>query len=149
MTQVPPGTGATLAQVQELIDAAVDPLKKRLSDLEHHGGVVVPDHHVRYYGWADRRDIHTADFVAAATSQSNVGILPETDDNGYVFFAVPEPLGYPDGLFIQGNPNDAIFFFERLSETVNDNDGDPHIVGVSYNLQSRNIARHTLTLVYR
>ena len=149
MTHVPPGTGITLAQAKELIDAAVNPLKKRISDLEHGGGVVTPDQHVRYYGWADRRDIHTADLVGAATSQSNVGILPDTDDNGYLFFAVPEALGYPDAIFIQGNPDDAAFFFGRLDETVDDNNGDPHIVGVSFNLQSSNIARHSLTLVYR
>ena len=46
-----------------------------------------------------------------------------------------ESAGYPTQVFIDGGTKEHISHWERLSGTVNDSDGDPHLVGISYDLQ--------------
>ena len=91
--------------------------------------------HTRYFGWSADRTIATADLAAASDEQDNTGTLPAQTQNEYIFFAVPESAGYPTQVFIDGGTRNNISHWERLSGTVNDSDGDPHLVGISYDLQ--------------
>ena len=89
----------------------------------------------RYFGWSDDRSIVTADFADATTSGTNTGDLPARSDNGYIWFAVEEALGWPESLLIAGSPRNQISHYSRQSGTVGDADGHAHIVGISFDLQ--------------
>ena len=78
--------------------------------------------HTRYFGWSDDRTIATADLTAAAESDDNSGVIPARTANGYLFFAIPETIGYPASVSINNGPN-QIAGFEELADTVDDAQG--------------------------
>ena len=108
---------------------------------------VVGDH-TRYFGWSDDRVIATADFAAAVTSSANVGTLPQRSTNGYIWFAVPEAAGYPSSLHLNEGPLDQLGVFVRQAGTVDDANGDPHIVGVSFDIQGLQLSGQEVELGY-
>ena len=108
---------------------------------------VVGDH-TRYFGWSDDRVIETADFAAASMSRSNVGTLPQRTTNGYIWFAVPEAAGYPASLHVDNGPIDQIAVYVQQAGTVDDLNGDPHLVGVSFDIQGAVLSGQEIELGY-
>ena len=108
---------------------------------------VISDH-TRYFGWSDDRVIETVDFGAAASSMSNTGILPTRATNGYLWFGVPESAGYPSSLHIDNGSIDQLPVFVRQAGTVDDTAGNPHIVGVSFDIQTLLLAGQEIELGY-
>ena len=119
-------------------------------------GIAVPEvpidpvisDHTRYFGWSDDRVIETVDFGAAASSMSNTGILPTRATNGYLWFGVPESAGYPSSLHIDNGSIDQLPVFVRQAGTVDDTAGNPHIVGVSFDIQTLLLAGQEIELGY-
>ena len=108
---------------------------------------VISDH-TRYFGWSDDRVIETVDFGAAASSMSNTGILPTRATNGYLWFGVPASAGYPSSLHIDNGSIDQLPVFVRQAGTVDDTAGNPHIVGVSFDIQTLLLAGQEIELGY-
>ena len=107
-----------------------DALEGRVETLE--GYHAQPGDHPRYFGWSVDRDIETADFAAANTSQTDTGTWPATAINAYPWVAVPEDQGAPTQLFRGANPINQIQFFDRRpAGTVDDVMNDAYIVIVS------------------
>ena len=104
--------------------------------------------HVRYFGWSDDRLIETADFGAASSFNSNAGTLPQRATNGYVWFAVPVAAGYPASLHINGGPLNQIAVFVRQAGTVDDLNGQPHLVAVSFDIQTLHLSGQAIELGY-
>ena len=104
--------------------------------------------HTRYFGWSDDRLIETVDFGSAATSDSNEGLLPARATNGYIWFAVPEAAGYPSSLHIDNGPVDQLGVFVRQAGTVDDANGNAHIVGVSFDIQGAALSLEEIELGY-
>ena len=104
--------------------------------------------HARFFGWSDDRLIEAADFSGAATSDSNVGTLPARATNGFIWFAVPVAAGYPTSLHINSGPINQLAVFVQQSGTVDDANGNPHIVGVSFDIQSFVLADEQIELGY-
>ena len=104
--------------------------------------------HTRYFGWADKRVIETAEFAFASSSSSNAGVLPARSSDGYIWFAVPDAAGYPASLHLDNGPIDQIGVFVRQAGTVDDADGDPHIVGVSFDIQGSALSGQAIELGY-
>ena len=103
--------------------------------------------HARYFGWSDDRVIATSDLTAAAESDDNSGVIPARTTNGYVFFAVPETIGYPASVSINNGPN-QIAGFEELANTVDDSQGTPHLIGITTREQAPAIAGDSIDLGY-
>ena len=112
------------------------------------GGSGQTGDHSRYVGWSADRIIATADFAGAETAESNDLTLPATSVNGYIWFAVPEAVGYPTMLHIAGGSRNALNAYEQLTGTVDDDNGDPHIIGVSYQVQISALAGQAFVLGY-
>ena len=104
--------------------------------------------HVRYVGWSDDRLIETADFGAASSFDSNEGLLPARGTNGFIWFGVPVAAGYPSSLHINGGPLDQLAVFVQQSGTVDDENSQPHIVGVSFDIQTFHLAGQKVELGY-
>ena len=104
--------------------------------------------HARFFGWSDDRLIEAADFSGAATSDSNVGILPARSTNGYLWFGVPVAAGYPASLHINSGPINQLAVFVQQAGTVDDSNGQPHFVGVSFDIQSFVLADEQIELGY-
>ena len=102
--------------------------------------------HTRYFGWSDDRVIETADFGAAASSNSNVGMLPVRSANGYVWIGVPEASGYPRGIKLLGGQ--FVQSVPQLAGTVDDTGGAAHLVGVTTRLQAPTLSGARIELVY-
>ena len=108
---------------------------------------VVGDH-TRYFGWSDDRVIATADFAGASTSTTNEGTLPTRISDGYIWFGVPEAAGYPAELHLNNGPIDQLPVFVQQAGTVDDANGDPHIVGVSFDIQGKSLSQEEIELGY-
>lgn len=108
---------------------------------------VVGDH-TRYFGWSDDRVIEKSDFSGAGVSSSNVGTLPQRGTSGYIWFAVPEAAGYPASLHIDNGPIDQLPVFVEQAGTVDDSNSQPHIVGVSFDIQGAVLAGQEVELGY-
>ena len=102
---------------------------------------------IYYFGWSDDRAIDSSDFANFNSSMTFEGTLPARNTNGYVVIAVPEDEGVPAELFIAGG-SDAIDAYERQAGTVDDANGDPHIVLVSRDLQTYLFAGETVVIGY-
>ena len=126
---------ATAAQIQEI--------QQRLDALEASGGMGA---HLRYFGWSDDRVIAAGDFAAANSSLNNMGVLPARSSNGYIWIAVPESVGYPSGVRIAGGSQ--VQQVPQLAGTVNDPNGEPHLIGVTSRLQAPTVAGDSIELVY-
>ena len=125
--------------------AALTLLTARVAILE--GYHVHVGDHTRYFGWSDDRVIETADLTAAAESDDNSGVLPARTANGYLFFAVPENIGFPASVSINNGPN-QIAAFEELADTVDDDGGVAHLIGVTRRLQGPAVAGDPIELGY-
>ena len=90
--------------------------------------------HTRFFGWSTDRSINVADFAAASQSQTDSSTFPTRagDVLAYLWFAVPEGVGWPDHLHFDGQQDDHLSSFEQLSGTVDDQLGVPHIIGITY-----------------
>ena len=66
------------------------------------GGGGATGQHARYVGWSDDRVIATADFAAANSAMTTTSSCRPRATNGYIWFAVPEDIGYPTDLHIAG-----------------------------------------------
>ena len=108
----------------------------------------VTSDHTRYFGWSDKRLIETAEFSFASTSESNEGTLPQRGTDGYIWFAVPEAAGYPATLHLNEGPLDQLGVFVRQAGTVDDANGDPHIVGVSFDIQGFALSNEEIEIGY-
>ena len=119
-------------------------LVARVTALESGG---TPGTHTRYFGWSDDQVIAPADFAAAATSSTNMGNLPARSANGYIWFAVPETEGYPTSIMVSGFPQDIVNYPQQAG-TVDDSNGEPHLVGVSSRIQFSGLAGEAIEVVY-
>ena len=104
--------------------------------------------HTRYVGWSLDKPIETVDFASAGTSEDNTIVLPATDANAYIWFAIPEPVGYPLKLFIGNGRRNQIDVFTRQAGTVDDSNGNPHIVGVQDRLSPSALAGQNIRLEF-
>ena len=104
--------------------------------------------HVRYFGWSDDKVIATADFAAASTSETNKGTLPVRSTDGYIWFAVPEAAGYPGSLHLNEGPLDQLAVFVRQLGLVDDLNGDPQIVGISFDIQGAALSGQAIAIGY-
>ncbi len=130
------GAGLSEAVVNDLIAAAghasatdVASLDARVAALEG----VPPGMHLRYFGFSADRSVMTAEFADASSSMTDEGTLPANTDAAYPYFAVPETVGAPDSLLFPPNPVDQLSFYQRQDDTVDDTNGDPHIVYIGFN----------------
>ena len=105
--------------------------------------------HTRYLGWSADKIIETSDFAAAEESEDNTMVLPATDANAYIWFAVPEAVGWPLKVFVGTNSRrNQITGFTRQAGTVNDSNGNPHIVGVQNRKAPSAFAGQEITLEF-
>ena len=128
--------------------ALIDPFRRLYGDFTESIIDPVVGDHKRYFGWSDDRVIETADFGSAETTNSDVGTLPQRATNGYIWFAVPEAAGYPSSLHLNEGPLDQLGVFVRQAGTVDDANGDPHIVGVSFDIQGLQLSGQEVGLGY-
>ena len=102
----------------------------------------------RYFGWSLDQTIETADLADAETADSNTGVLPATTETlAYVWYAVPESAGQPMAFFI----GDGSVFAAPVTEqagTIDDDDGNPLLVGVTTGQQGTSIAGQAARLMY-
>lgn len=91
-----------------------------------------PATHTRYFGLSTDRVIDASDFSSARTSSTDTGAWPSNAGNAYLWFAEPESVGYPTGLYRPPNPVNQIGFWSQQSGTVTVN-GVAYVVGVSLN----------------
>ena len=103
--------------------------------------------HTRYFGWSDDRIIETVDLTGAAESEANSGIIPARNTNGYLFFGVPENIGYPSMIRIDNGP-DQFAAFEQLTDAVDDDLGVAHLIGITTREQAFAIAGDVIELGY-
>ena len=104
--------------------------------------------HTRYFGWSADRTISMSDLAGANTSLTNAGTLPAQSQNAYIWFAVPQSVGYPTQLFLDGGSRDNIPHFEQLPGTVNDSGGEAHYIGISYDLQIAALGGRAIEIGY-
>ena len=116
------------------------------TDIDDSDPVPMPPDNARYFGWSDDKTIDTSDFSDAAFSATNEGELPDHPTGGHIWFAIPQSLGFPTGVFIEGNARNQIHFYEQLAGTVDDSAGEPHIIGISTRAQSAALSEHSITL---
>ena len=131
--------------------AIVDPFRNIAGVFESSPRVIVDpttSDHVRYFGWSDKRLIDTPEFAHASMSDSNAGTLPVRTHNGYIWFAVPVAAGYPASLHINGGPLNQIAVFVQQAGTVDDENGNPHFVGVSFDIQSAALSEQAIEVGY-
>ena len=81
-------------------------------------------------------------------SSSNVGTLPQRATNGYIWFAVPEAAGYPASLHVDNGPIDQIAVYVEQAGTVDDLNGQPHLAGVSFDIQGSVLSGQEIELGY-
>ena len=118
--------------VSIVTQAEWDALRARVATLEgYHRQPTAME--MYYFGWSDDRLIDTSDFANFAESMTFEGDLPSRNTDGYIVAAVPEPEGVPTEIYIAGGAN-SIDGYTRQAGTVNDANGDPHIVLVSNDL---------------
>ena len=89
----------------------------------------------RYFGWSADQTIETSDFSSAEEATDNVGMVPARSGGlQYIYAAVPESAGEPADFLIGNN---AVFGtpFTRQTGTVDDANGEPHIVIVTNSRQ--------------
>ena len=94
-----------------------------------------PGDHDRYFGWAGDREIDAGDFAASTTNSSSTdeGEWQATATNAYPWFAVPEDVGFPTGLYRASNPINQIVFFPEQAATVTYNEV-AYVIGVSQSM---------------
>ena len=126
--------------------ALIDPFRRLYGEFTDPSIELAMGDHTRYFGWSDDRVIDTADFSTAATSSSNVGSLPQRATNGYIWFAVPEAAGYPASLHIDNGPIDQIAVYVQQAGTMDDLNGQPHLVGVSFDIQTLRLSGQEIEL---
>ena len=101
--------------------------------------IPVPTDHTNFIGWADT-DTPTADELAAgAGSMSTALDIPMRSANGYLWFAVPESVGYPaNAQFDGGMVISVLGGFAESVDTV-EIDATPHFLAVTNVLQNATI----------
>ena len=103
-------------------------------------GVTPSGSHTRYFGWSADRVIDTPDFTGANTSTSDEGTFPARtmqEGNAYLWFAEPEDEGEATEVYLaDDDTTNQINTFTRQAGTIDDDNGDPHIVTVSDGLQT-------------
>ena len=136
------GGDVTAADVRSVLTDILDTLFH-----EAGGGTPVVGSHTRYFGWSGDTSISAADLSGAAESTDNTGTLPARTGNGYIFFAVPSVNGYPSQLLLG---NTALFGtpFTQQSGTIDDDEGEAHLVGVTALQQADTLADQAVELRY-
>lgn len=91
-----------------------------------------------FFGWSTSQTITTADLndtLSRVNSDTTdfENEWPPNDVNAYFFVAVRESDGEPTELYRPPNPVNQINFYSRQAGTVDDGNGDAHIVIVSNN----------------
>ena len=61
---------------------------------------------------------------------------------------MPQSVGYPTQLFLDGGARDNIPHFEQLPGTVNDSGGEAHYIGISYDLQIAALGGRAIEIGY-
>ena len=91
--------------------------------------------HLRYFGWKTAQAIVTADLddtlARTNSSTSDEGQYPANNVQAYRWFAVPESEGEPTEHYLPPNPLNTIIGFSRQAGTIDDGDGEAHIVMVA------------------
>ncbi len=103
---------------------------------------------VNRIGWSDDRTIETADLTSAQSFASNQSTIPgrlSSEGNGFIFISVPESTGGISKLHIGINQTNQVTFYPALSATVNDADGDGHVVHISLGLQTYLLAGQSVS----
>ena len=103
--------------------------------------------HTRYFGWSDDATIATGDLASARAFAANEGALPARSGNGYVYYAVPESIGHPMAVFVGDNALVATPITEQAG-TIDDAEGEPHLVGVSHFELAAALAGEAIRLEY-
>ena len=107
---------------------------------------VHPGTHTRHAGWSDDTTVDAADVIGSGQSQTGHIIIPSHLNNAYLFFAVPQSVGYPTSLIIGGNSFNQITAFIQQPGTI-DVGGDSFLVGLNTNLLNVSLfAGQTMTL---
>jgi hypothetical protein len=104
----------------------------------------------RYFGWSLDQTIENGDLADAETSNSNSGTLPAAPTGetlAYVWYAVPESSAHPMAVFIGTGSVFAAPVAEQ-SGTIDDDDGNPLLVGVTTGRQGTSIAGQAVRLMY-
>ena len=118
--------------------------------------IIVPSHpvhpgtHTRYVGWVDDilSDVTEAEILAGNSASTDVLAIPPRATNGYLWFAVPQSIGYPGSLIIGVNPTNQLSAFQQQAGLVDIN-GDDFLVGVNPNLLNPSaVAGQNMTLGY-
>ena len=102
----------------------------------------------RYFGWSLDQAIENDDLADAATASGNSGILPATTESlAYAWYAVPESAGAAVGFFLGTG---AVFSAPTTVQagTIDDDDGNALIVGVTNTRQGTSIAGQAVRLMY-
>ena len=76
----------------------------------------IPPHvgtHYRYIGWSDDQTVSQAELDAAARFDSDILMSPALAVSGYLFIGVPEDIGYPDSILLDGNNTNIVGSFAR------------------------------------
>ncbi|MYE14559.1 MAG: hypothetical protein F4X99_23450 [Gammaproteobacteria bacterium] len=83
-------------------------------------GGAVQSAHERRIGWAAQQTPSAAEIVAGTAYTTDVlGIPAEASDgDGWLWFAVPDDAGAPDGAYFDGNTHDILGGFTRLADSV-------------------------------
>ena len=145
------GARALLADWHVLVTAKVEPGTAATPATPETG--LNPSHpvhvgtHFRYAGWSDDGTISQAELDAAAQFTGDALLVPNRATNGYFFFGVDEDPGYPDSIFLDGNPTNQITnFLEQAAQLTRE--GNTVIIGISTADLSAALSGRTWTLGY-
>ena len=91
--------------------------------------------HLRYFGWKAMGAIVTADLddslARTNSSMTDTGEYPANNVQATRWFAVPESEGQPTEHYLPPNPLITIIGFNRQAGTIDDANGEAHIVMVA------------------
>ena len=76
----------------------------------------IPPHtgtHYRYIGWSDDQTVSQVELDGAARFDSDILMSPALAVSGYLFIGVPQDIGYPDSILIDGNNTNLVGAFAR------------------------------------
>ena len=76
----------------------------------------IPPHvgtHYRYIGWSDDQTVSQVELDGAVQFDSDILTSPVLAVSGYLFIGVPEDIGYPDSILLDGNNTNIVGSFAR------------------------------------
>ena len=79
--------------------------------------------HTRYVGWSSAQQPTLVEFNSGGTFNGDVLTIPQTSEDGYLWFAISEDVANPSAVYFDGNGRSVLSAFDRRSDIETDPDG--------------------------